>query len=98
MFLFGADRKDVCEEDGLSLATVEDLYAPISCAEKERKAGHPPLTCAIASALIQKENGDNAAKKGKRGLDDEEDRAQGAGVVAPGKSSDGTEEEEFRKA
>jgi hypothetical protein len=75
MFLFGADRKDVCEEDGLSLATVEDLYAPTSCAEKEKKAGHPLLTCAIASALIQKENGDNAAKKGKRGLDDEGDRA-----------------------
>lgn len=39
MFLFGADCKDVCEEEGLSLATVEDLYAPTSCAEKEKKAG-----------------------------------------------------------
>jgi hypothetical protein len=43
MFLFGADCKDVCEEEGLSLATVEDLYAPTSCAEKEKKAGHPLL-------------------------------------------------------
>jgi hypothetical protein len=66
MFLFGADRKDVCEEEGLSLATVEEIYAPTSCAEKKKKAGHPLLTCTIASALIQKENGDNAAKKGKR--------------------------------
>lgn len=41
MFLFGADCKDVCEEEGLSLATVEDLYAPTSCAEREKKAGHP---------------------------------------------------------
>jgi len=74
MFLSGVGCKDVCEEDGLSLATAEDIYAPTSCAEKEKKAGHRLLTCAIASALIQKDNGDNAAKTGKRGLDDE-DRA-----------------------
>jgi hypothetical protein len=65
----------MCVEDGLSLATVEDLYAPTSCAEKKKKAGHPLLTCTIASALIQIDSGDNAAKTGKRGLDDEGDRA-----------------------
>jgi hypothetical protein len=58
--------KDTCEEERLSLAVIEDLYASKSYAGKEKRAKYSLLTCAIASALIMEENESRAANERKR--------------------------------